>query len=86
MAVLAEASGEERHGGEEPQSLLDHTLQVSELLQVLGVYRPFRLTFGTTNAQTFALVPSICDLLQIYKTWWMTWKFKGQDAVSYVIE
>lgn len=57
MAVLAKAAGEERHGGEEPQGLLDHTLQVLELLQVLGGNRPVGLTFDTINAQTFTLVP-----------------------------
>lgn len=47
MAVLAEAAGEERHRGEESQGLFDHTLQILEFLQVLGVYRPIRLTFDT---------------------------------------
>lgn len=57
VAVLAKAAGEERHGGEEPQGLLDHALQELELLQVLGVYRPVGLTYDTINAQTFTRVP-----------------------------
>lgn len=47
VAVLAKAAGEERHGGEESQGLFDHTFQILEFLQVLGVYRPIRLTFDT---------------------------------------
>lgn len=42
MTVLADGACEERHGGEEAQSLLDHTLQVFQFLQVVRVYGAVR--------------------------------------------
>lgn len=53
MTVFTDAAGEERHRGKQAQGLLDHTLQVSELLQVLcgdgAVGRTFAQGTGKTR-------------------------------------
>lgn len=48
-AVFADVATEERHRGKQSQGLFDHTLQVSELLQVLCVNGPVGGTFAEHN-------------------------------------